>query len=337
MHATEFLKQPDKTPTGPIVVTFGEERFLRQKAAQTLVEVVLGHHEGDDFGLTRFDGRTTEIATLLDELRTISMWGDRRLVMVESAEEFVSQNRSALEHYLEKPSKKSVLLLDVKSWPKNTRLFKTVAEIGLNIDCGPLKPGDAVRWLVDTAKADFEKNLSRDAASLMVELVGSQLGLLSQELSKLAAFAGDRSQIDRDDVTVLVGGWKLQTTWEMLDALQNGDLAQAITNLDKLLTAGEAPLMILGGISFSYRKLAQATEISRQGRPLNEALAQAGVYGSKVPAAAGYLRRIGRARAERIYEWLIEADTEIKGASRLPPRLILERLMTRFSGMDSLS
>lgn len=332
MHATEFLKDPAAPNVGPIVVTYGAERFLRQQAIQAVVHRVLS--DGDDEGSTptRFDGRNVDIATVLDELRTVSMWGDRRLVLVEEAKDFVSDNRGALEKYLEKPAKKSVLLLDVDSWPKNTRLYKSVAAVGLDLDCGPLSVGDAVKWVTEQAKSVYGKQLMRDAAQLMLELVGPQLGFLTQELAKTAAYVGERPKIEVEDVSTMVGGWKLETTWAMLDALQAGQLPTALEYLDKLLAAGEAGLMLLGGISFSYRKLAQATELARSGKQLRDALIEAGVFANKVGPAEQCLRRLGRVEAERIYRRLIDADASLKGGTRLPERIVLERLLVNLSG-----
>jgi DNA polymerase III subunit delta len=131
-------------------------------------------------------------------------------------------------------------------------------------------------------------------------------------------------------VSTLVGGWKAETTWVMIDALQEGNLGLALTCLDKLLTAGEAPQKILGGINYTFRRLAQATELARQGTSLNAALKQAGVR--KIDLSSRYLRRIGRPRAEKFHAWMLEADANLKGSSRLSERMHLEELLVRLSG-----
>lgn len=333
MHSTEFLRDPSQiTAVPPMVVTYGAERYLRQESIRAVARLVLGTEDGADAGLTRLEGKSAELVGVLDELRTISMWGDRRLVVVEDADPFVTEHRAALEKYLEKPARKSVLLLDVQTFPSNTRLYKAIAKEGLPLDCGPLKSAEALRWLVDTAKSQYEKQLLRDAASLMLELVGPNMGLLTQELAKVAAYVGDRAKIESNDVATMVGGWRLETTWAMLDALQGGQLPIALSHLDNLLRSGEAPLMLSGGITHSYRKLAQATEMSRHGKPLNDALGETGVFANKIATAASYLRKLGRPQAERIYEMLVHADNALKGGSRLPERIILERLLIALSG-----
>jgi DNA polymerase-3 subunit delta len=332
MHAAAFLKSADETEIGPIAVLHGTDRFLMQSSLNAVARRVLGDEEDQSLGLTKFDGKSVELKTVCDELLTVSMWGDARLVAIDDADTFVTQNRAALERFLEHPPKKSVLALLVKSWPKNTRLAKLTAKIGLDLECTELQGAALVKWLVDLCRDKHGKQLGRDAASLIVELAGSELGLLNQEVEKLVAYVGDRAKIEFDDVERLVGGWRAETTWVLVNAVRDGDLPTALVNLDKLLASGEAPQRILGGINFVFRKLAVATELARQGLPLNAALTKAGCFPRDVQGSATYLRRLGRAKAERLFTTLLEADGDMKGASRLSERVQLERLLVTLSG-----
>jgi DNA polymerase-3 subunit delta len=270
---------------------------------------------------------------VLDELLTISMWGDKRLVLVDDADDFVTKQRVPLEKALQKPPKKSLLMLVVNKWQKTTRLYKLVEKIGLNLSCEPLKDAEIPRWLIETAREQFEKDLDRPAASLMLELAGSGLGLLEQELSKLASYVGDRQRITTEDVTKLVGGWRAETTWALVDALLAGQVGQALNCLDKLLAAREAPLMILGGLAFKFRQISQATEISRHGTKLPAALAAAGVWRNNIQSAEKYLRRLGRSRAESIAGNILDAREALGGGKgSLTPeqqRIALETLLIR--------
>jgi DNA polymerase III subunit delta len=327
MHAVEFLKQvPDSIP--PVVVLSGGQRHLKQSALAVLKKVVTGD---EDTSFSSFAGKDADLQTITDELRTISMWGDRRLVLVEDADEFVTKVRGALEKYVEKPAKKSVLVLSVKTWTKTTRLAKQVAASGLDVECSELKGAPLLKWLQDSARDSYQQTLAREAAVLMVELVGEELGMLDQELSKLATYVGSGAKIGVEDVQKLVGGWRTETTWAMTDAVRDGDLAFAIGALDQLLTAGEAPLKLLGGIAYVYKKIAQATDMSRT-MPLDQALRQAGLFPQSVPAAQAYLRRIGRSRAEQILNTLLATDAGLKGSSPLSDRIQMEKLLVELAG-----
>ncbi|MDA1017903.1 MAG: DNA polymerase III subunit delta, partial [Planctomycetota bacterium] len=206
------------------------------------------------------------------------------------------------------------------------------AEVGTELQCSELKGAVLERWLVDTTRDGFDKRLERPAAALLVELVGSELGLLSQEIAKLASYVGEKTTISADDARKVVGGWKAETTWVMLDSVRDGNTGFALDCMDKLLVAGEHPLKLLAGISFTFRKVARAVELSSQGVGLQTALRQAGMYPASIPAFEKHLRRMGRPKAERILEHLVNTDSGLKGADRLPERMQIERLLLLLSG-----
>ena len=327
MHAVEFQKQPlDVCP--PVIVVWGEQRHLKQEAVQRLRKVVI---DDDDNSCTRFTGNDATLQAVSDELHTVSMWGDRRLVIVENADDFVTKFRAGLEKLVEKPAKKSVLVLDVDSWPKNTRIYKQVQAKGLDIDCSPLKGTQLFKWLQETATETYKQTISREAASLLVELVGDQLGMLDTELAKLASYVGSKGKIDVGDVKSLVGGWRTETTWAMNDATRDDDLNFALTALDQLLTANEPPIKLLGGIGYTFRKFSLSAELART-LSLDQALRQAGTFPQAIGAGQSYLRRLGRGKAERILQKLRATEAGLKGANPLPERIQLERLLIQLAG-----
>jgi len=334
LHVTEFLLNPTQSEFGPVVVLHGDDRYMKQEAIKAIEPIVLGEEE--DTSITRFDGKRLQNdlspSALFDELKTVSMWGDKRLVIVDEAEKFVTAYRARLEKYLEAPSKSSLLILDVRSWSKATRLAKLVAKIGLDLECKELKGVQLAKWISDTAGQVHQKQISRDAALLLIEMVGSQCGQIHQELEKLSTFVGDQPRISPDDIRAVVGGWKAETTWAMTGAIRDGNIGNALSYLDNLLVAGEAPQKILGGLTFVWRKYFKAAQLAVQGIPLKQALKEAGVFPRDIDPSDRYLRRLSRQRAEKISHWLLETDLNLKGNSRLAPRLELERLLFLLSG-----
>lgn len=335
MNATQFLRDATAASPGALVVLHGAELHLKQSSLKALRGMILGAGQDDAIGESRFDGKNLEWWTVRDELLTVSMFTARRLVVVEDAEEFVSKFRAALEEYVEAPAKKSVLVLDMKSWRKNTRLAKKLESMGLELDCGELKGTQLTGWLIDEAKTRYARQLTRDAAAMMVELAGTGLTLLDQELQKLTSYVGDRERINVEDVRTLVGGWKAETTWNMINAIRDNHPDVALVCLDKLLVAGEPAPKILGGMSFVFKKIALATEISRGGTNLKVALKEAGVSQWDIEHVEHYLKRIRRPRAEKITERLALADYGLKGGSRLSDRLQLEQLVLWLLGAVS--
>jgi len=329
-HATAFLA---KAPTkfGPVVILHGDEAHLKQSAIAHLTRVLLGEEADASMGLVAFDGKQTDFKAVKGELQTVSMFGSARMIVVHTADDFVTEHRPALESYCDKPATRSTLVLDVKTWRSNTKLAKKVAEIGLDLECSELEGPSLTKWLIEQAEARYGKQLTRDAAALLPELAGTGLTLLDQELGKLAAYVGDAKRIGADEVRQLVGGWKAETTWTMVNAIRDGKSGEALDCLHKLLHAGEAPQKILGGMNFVFRRIASATEKSRS-VALKDALKEAGVHFKEIELVERYLRRVGRPRAERIIPRLVAADRGLKGANRVSDRLQIEDLVLWLAG-----
>ena len=337
LAALDYLAHPEKHPAKPVCALFGDESFLRRQAILCLRASVLGGDDGD-FSLTSFEGRGTLFRDVHEVLSTVAMFGGGcRLAVVENADDFVTRHRAQLEDYVSKPSRSGVLALDLNSLPSNTRLYKSIAAEGLLIDCGAPTPAKLCKWLADWAKQHHKVQLPQAPAEMMVEMIGRELGLLDQELAKLSLIVGDDKKITPELVGRSVGGWRAKTTWEMLDAALDGNVGEAIRQLDRLLASGEQPIGLLGQISASLRRFAAATrlvlqsEAARRRVNLRNVLEQAGVRSFVLQKAERQLRLLGRQRGAQLYRWLLQADQDLKGSSAMPPRLVLERLIVRLS------
>lgn len=339
LSAIEYLSKA-KPPAPPaLCAVCGDETFLKREVLTALRRQVLGDDEGE-FSLATFAGPETQLRDVLDELSTVSLFGSgRRLVIVEDADTFVTNYRGELEDYAAKPAATGVLVLDVTSWPSSTRLAKAVAASGLTIECKSLNDRQAKSWLTDRAKTVHDIRLEAAAVDAILELLPLELGVLVQELEKLALLAGDERVIDAKLVRDNVGGWRTRAVWDLVDAAVEGRADQALLQLDRIISSGEKPHGLLPQIASSLRKfttaarLYEAAQLDRRPLSLREALAQSGIPPFKLSQAEQQLRHIGRQRAKQLTRWLLAADLAIKSynSADAAARIELERLIARLA------
>jgi len=254
----------------PVYAVFGAEQFLKRQALRRIVNLALGDDPGA-MGPTRIDGETAELADALDELRTLGLLGDRRVVIVESADEFISKYRKPLETYCAKPTGDGCLILLCNSLPRNTRLRRAITESGEVIECRPLAPGQVGRWIVRRCRDASGKVIEAAAAERLRELAGNDLGMLASELDKLAAYVGGREQIAVADVEVLVGHHREETVFRVTDAMSAGDAAGALQAWEQVLaTDRAAPARAIGGLAYVIRRLLDAKEAVAAGTPVSK-------------------------------------------------------------------
>jgi len=329
MDSLTFLEKAARAKPQAVYVLTGDEDFLKRQVQAALKLLVLG--DGDEsFGLSSYPGDKAEFSSVRDELATAPFLAPRRLVLVEAADPFVTKYRPALEKYVAEPASTGVLVLDVKSWPATTRLAKLLGD-GVTITCKAPPSAKLAPWCVQWVAAQHGKQLTVAASQLLVDLIGPEMGQLSQELTKLAIYAGNAVRIDVGDVDALVGRNRGADTFKIFNAIGAGKSAEALAILDELFHQGDDALAILGAFSWQLRRLAQAARLCQQGLSLPAAMDRLGIPEWAARSCEQQLKHLGARRAERLYDWLLENDLGMKGGSGLPARLQLERLVVRLA------
>ncbi|MFO0809946.1 MAG: DNA polymerase III subunit delta [Gemmataceae bacterium] len=329
MDALAFLDKAAKSKPQPVYALAGDEAFLKRQVVAALERLLLGDAD-PAFALSSVPGDKAEWSTIRGELETMPFLGPRRVVVIDAADPFVTKYRPQLEKYVAAPAKHGVLILDVKSWPSNTKLAKALPD-DATVLCKSPQSHRIAPWCVSWAKAGHGKKLDADAAGWLVELVGPEMGLLDQELAKLASYVGDRPTITRPDVDALVGRSRAAETFKIFDAIGGNKPAEALAILGRLLDAGEEPLKVLGAFSWQLQRLAKVGRLARLGRSVSAAFDEVGVPPFARTGMEQQLRHLGQPRVAKLLDWLIETDLAMKSTDDLPERLLLERLVVRMA------
>ncbi len=253
MHALEFLRGKTARSAKPLNAVHGDDAYLRHEAVATIVRAALGD-DPDELSVAHFSGENASLADVLDELRTLPFLAPRRVVIIDEADKFVTAHRRELESYADRPSETGVLVLCPKTWSSSTRLAKLFAAKGQAVECKAPRESRAPRLAGRAGPGAVRDEAGPEAARLLVELVGPEAGLLVAEVDKLSTYVGERKAIQRDDVARMVGAGRVETIWRVLDAATTGHAAEALDDLDRLLTSGEHPVGLLAAMSFSLAK-----------------------------------------------------------------------------------
>ena len=243
MDALDFLKKR-KPDVPPVVAVAGDEDFLKRRVVAHVLDRVVGG-DGPSLAVSTFAGDKTDISTVRNEVAAASFFGDRRVVVVENADPFVTKFRADLEKYAAAPSAAGVLVLDCKSFPATTKLAKALGDAGV-IACKAPAEHRLPAWCAEWCAAAYGKKLPTAAAQLLVELVGPAMGLLDGEMQKLADAIGQAPVIAEADVDRLVARSRSANVFKILDAVGDGRPGQALGVLADLLDDGDEPLKILG-------------------------------------------------------------------------------------------
>jgi DNA polymerase III delta subunit len=211
----------------PVYALIGADPFLQlQKLREVLSALPADVQRAD------LDGERAELADVLDELRSFAMFGSGKVVVLRNADAFITRFREQLEDYVASPSSSGTLILRLESLPSNQRIYKAIAKVGQIEPCTP--PKDLGRWVIAQAKTAHGATITPDAAAMLVELVGDDLGRLDTELGKLVLSATN-GRIEPEDVSTGVAFQRERQMWDMTNELACGRTAEALKKWRQLV------------------------------------------------------------------------------------------------------
>ena len=251
----------------PIYVIAGdaeEPGLLDQECERLLDELLAGHDRS--MALLRADADNLTAAELFDELRTLPFLSPKRVVLMRSAEKFISKYREQLEKYFENPSSSGIFIMVVNTWDSRLKLAKKLPQVGMLIEVGKCKAFEIPNRLTEYAKERHNKSLSNTAGRLLVEIAGDNLSRLYNEIDKLALYANEKPAITEQDVESLVGHNRLFSCFNVIDAIIAGNTGVAVDRLRKMFAEDKtAEYTFVGAFAFHFRRLFNAKGLANRG------------------------------------------------------------------------
>ncbi len=252
----------------PVYLVHGDEPFLIEDALDKIISAAqtgsLAEFNGDVFR-----ARESTVNDVLTSCQTLPMMADRRVVVVKELNGWKASEQEALVPYLENPSPSTCLILiSLLRLDARNKLCVAARKHGAVIEARHLYGRELMAQVHKLAK-NRGKRLDSDAASLLLELAGSDLQSLKMQIEKLSLYTGDKKGITRDDVAEAVADIKLFTIFEFTDALGNKNLEAALHSFRRMLELGETPVMILSMVARHFRILFRLKEDQEKGMPLD--------------------------------------------------------------------
>jgi DNA polymerase-3 subunit delta len=325
-----------ETAVCPVYLAAGPDPFLVEQQVQHLVERLLSGEERQTALWQPAADDLPPIAEIFDELRTLPFLASRRVVLIRGAEEFIKNNRDALEKYLGHPSPTGVLILSVSGKADSrTKLTKTLMKAGGLIEAGSMKPSELPRFACGYCQDHFGKSLHPAAAQMLVQLTGDETGRICSELEKLSIYTGNRKGITAEDVGAVVGQNRMFDAFEVIDALMVQKTEEALRRLRNLFEMDKsAEYTVIGAFGFHFRRLFSARALLDKGQPQPVVAKRLGIWDSIAGRFFAQVRMVSLDQLGRILAQLGQIDFMIK-TGRTTASSSMERLVVQVGPLFS--
>jgi DNA polymerase-3 subunit delta len=318
-----------KDEIAPVYLLFGAEKYLRDLAAKAITERVLHDAPLREFNESDFSLNDTEFQHALSAAEQMPMIASRRVVRISEINRLKEADEEVLARYLTRPAESSVVIFVADELDKRRRFAKNLLDNSVAVEFTVLSEAELIKWATDRLK-EFNARADDLALRQIVALVGNNVLRLTNEIEKLAVAALPDSLITFELVEQLVPNSRELSNFELADHLLSKNRTRALQILHKILDDGAEPLMLLGLISYNYRRLFLAKELMKQGVDRTEVARTIKLpYGKQ----EDFLATARRADSEKL-AWslrrIAQTDLAIK-TSKATPRLQIEMLVTELT------
>jgi DNA polymerase-3 subunit delta len=258
MSYDEILKSVKQKKFAPIYFFYGEENYFIDKLAEALEQNVLNESE-KAFNQNIVYGKDLTPQSLIEICNRLPMGAERQLVLVREAQSLQIKSddekiEKLLLHYFKNPQKTTVLAFAHMhgSPDKRKKIFKELIANSTAFNSEKIKDGKVGPFIVRfLEEQDF--SIAPDAVLLLEEFVGTDMTVITNELSKLIITAPPGKTFTAKDIEKSVGLLKEFSVFELTNAIGARKISKAfrIANYFKS-NPKSAPMPLLTGALFNY-------------------------------------------------------------------------------------
>jgi len=312
-----------------LLFLYGEETFLVDRAVQRLRDVVVPP-EARDFNYNLYRGKETSVAEVLDTARTLPVFSAQRLILIKEAHDLPAAALEAFLPYLIDPVPETVLVFVAEKIDGRKRFFQEFKKRGVLVEFKRFYDNQIPAFVREQSRS-AGRSFTEDALALFCRRVGSSLQEVHGELSKLFAYLGERKLADVADVAAIVSDTRVDSIFDLTNALGTRDPGGALRLLGRLLDEGVVPLVILSMMVRHFRQLWKTRDLLDDGVPAKEIARRIGVNPYFVDGLVAQSRRFAPDRYRQVFALFLSADLALK-SSGAHPAALLESLVLEVVG-----
>jgi DNA polymerase-3 subunit delta len=254
MDRKDFSRALSQHSLPQVLLFEGEEEHLKQEALAELRHAVLPE------GMETLNETILEdpsVDQLIADVETQPFMADKRLIIVRDFPALMGRSEAdeKLISYLPSVPETSFLLFYCTGKPDGRKkLYNAVKKLSGIVTFSPLRGTELTRFVVSSFQ-EAGKECDDRTAEYLIFTVGSDAGLLRNEIQKLASCSTERSRVLAEDVSALATPSTECTVFQMIDAVVTGQKSRAFTLLRNQLLSGTDRMAILSMLLRQYRLL----------------------------------------------------------------------------------
>jgi DNA polymerase-3 subunit delta len=350
-QADRFVSEITSRKLRAVYVFVGDEAFFRKRFRDAILEHLVPS-DLRDFSLFEFDLAENDLAEVLDRAQTPSLMAPFQVFFVRGVKNLFGRGSNdeklaAIEEYCRNPNPDALIVfvadhisipadvrrMEMQDKERYQRIRETMGQYCGIVELARVEEGEAVRWINDYCASRSEPvKIEPDGARELVDALGGDMMMISNELEKLMLYVGAKNRVTLGDVETMVLAAKQRSLYELTDAISSKDRVRALEVLDAMLSSGDGEEAAIGHIYMLAKTFRQMLVILERNVRDQRMLWSALWQGFRVPpfAADDIIRQARRYKSRRDLTRAIRLVGKADLALRSNPvskRMVLERLI----------
>jgi DNA polymerase III subunit delta len=350
-QADRFVNELESRKLRAAYVFVGDEAFFRKRFRDAILQHMVPA-DLRDFSLFDFDLSETDLAEILDRAQTPSLMAPFQVFFVRGVKNLYGRGSNdeklaAIEEYCKNPNPDALIVfvadhisipadvrkMEMQDKERYQRIRETMGQYCGIVELARVEEGEAVRWIGEYCSSrEVPVKMEPDGARELVDALGGDMMMISNELEKLMLYVGAKNRITLGDVETMVLAAKQRSLYELTDAISSKERVRALEVLDAILSSGDGEEAAIGHIYMLAKTFRQMLVILERNVRDQRMLWAALWQGFRVPpfAADDIIKQARRYKSRRELTRAIRLVAKADLALRSNPvskRMVLERLV----------
>lgn len=304
----------------------GSEAYLMNQYKDKLIKAI----NAGEMNTTCYLGKGINIGAIIDLAETLPFLSEKRLIILEESE-CAKNSCSELAAYIPLIPESTVILLIESSVDKRNSVYQAIKKIGGVVEFEIPGDEEVKIWLRGRLKKEG-KTIVNSALNMLLEREGGDMQRLASELEKLICYAGDRSEINIDDVRALCVKQTAIKIFDMVRHVASGNQKAALDIYYELLAAREEPLSILSKLAKQFNQVYMVKQLKNSGMPFEQIAAKMGLKEGVIKGLYNQAGRFKSSELRGIISECVELEEAVK-TGKIDKNMSVELFIIKYVNM----
>lgn len=309
----------------------GEEAYIKSTYIDLTINTILTKDE-QAMNLDVFTADSKNIDLMEDAMDTLPFLSERRVVVIRNKlllKKKMDGKTEGLIDAIDRMPESTIVIISDEDYDKSSKLYKKIKKVGQIIEFNTLDESELIKFIARRLKK-YDLEIDVKTARYMIEYVGADLSLLTQEIEKLSSYKIGEERVTFADIDDCCTKSLENKIFELVDAIGRKNKNRAMKLYHDMIISRVQPMSILSMITRQFRINLQCMLLSQRNRNQKEIAAAVKIPFFVVRKSLDQSRHFTIKQLEKSLDDCLQTEMSFK-RGEMNQQLALELLILQYS------